>query len=172
MRWADLFAHDIVLVSGKGGTGKSATAAAIALAAAETGRRVLVADTEARGAIARLLRVADPGEEETSVQRGLSIVSITPQQAAREYLRLYVGMDRASRALIRSGVLDQFVNVAPGFRDLLLCGKLYELTRERRSNPRDAGRPVYDLVVVDGPPTGQVASFLEAPSVFAELVRV
>jgi len=172
MRWGELFEHDIVLVSGKGGTGKSSLAAALASAASATGRRVLLAEMEGRGEIARSLGVPDPGEHEVEVRRGLSVLSITPHQAAREYIHLYLGFDRVAQAVLRRGSLDQLVAVAPGFRDLLIAGKLYELTRERRSNPRDLGRPLYDLVVVDGPPTGQVAAFLEGPGVFADLVRV
>jgi anion-transporting ArsA/GET3 family ATPase len=172
MRWDELFGHDIVIVSGKGGTGKTSVAAALATSATRAGKRVLLAETEGRGQIARSLGVPDPGEREAMTPPGFTILSITPGQAAREYLRLYIGLDRVSRTLIRSGVLDQVIAVAPGFRDLLMNGKLYELTRERRSNPRDAGRPVYDLVVVDGPPTGQIVAFLEAPGVFVELVRV
>jgi anion-transporting ArsA/GET3 family ATPase len=172
MRWVDLFEHDIVLMSGKGGTGKSSLAAALATVASASGRKVLLAEMEGRGEIVRSLGVADPGAHEVRVREGLSILSMTPHQAARDYIRLYMGLDRVAPKLLRPGALDQLVGVAPGFRDLLIAGKLYELTRERRSNPRDLGKPVYDLVVVDGPPTGQVAAFLEAPSVFAELVRV
>ena len=172
MRWSDLFDRDILLVSGKGGAGKSSVAAALAIAALSSGRKVLLAEMEGRGEIARSFGVEDPREREVQLRPGLSILSMTPRQAARDYMHLYLGLDRVAPNLLRSGPLDQLVGVAPGFRDLLIAGKLYELTRERRSNPRDIGRPLYDLVVVDGPPTGQVLAFLEAPGTFADLVRV
>jgi anion-transporting ArsA/GET3 family ATPase len=172
VRWDDLFAHEVLLVSGKGGTGKSTVAAALATFAASGGRRVLLAEIEGRGEIARTLGVPDPGFEERPTPFGPTALSITPREAAVEYLHLYMGMDRVTRRLLRSGFLDQVIEGAPGFRDLLICGKLLEITRVRRSNPRDAGRPVYDLVVVDAPPTGQIAAFLRAPAAFADLIRV
>jgi len=172
VRWEDLFGREILIVSGKGGTGKSTVAAALATSAARSGRRTLLAEVEGRGEIARTLGIRDPGFDERKAPAGFSVLSITPNPAAREYLHLYVGLDRVNRTLLRSGVLDQLIAAAPGFRDLLTCGKLYEVTTVRVRDARDVGRPVYDLLVVDAPPTGQVTSFLEAPGAFAELIRV
>jgi anion-transporting ArsA/GET3 family ATPase len=172
VRWTDLFDREIVIVSGKGGVGKSTIAAALATLAARTGRRALLVEVEGRDEVAGTLGVSDPGFRELPVPQGFSVLSITPEPAALEYLRLYVGLQRVSRTLIRSGILEQLIGAAPGFRDLLTCGKLYELTEVRRIDRRDRGRPIYDVVIVDAPPTGQLASFLSAPRTFAELIRV
>jgi anion-transporting ArsA/GET3 family ATPase len=170
--WEDLFGRQIVIVSGKGGTGKSTVAAALASLSAAEGVRTLLVEVEGRGEIARTLEVADPGFREVPTAFGFSALSITPREAALEYLHLFFGMDRATRPLLRSGALDQFIGGAPGFRDLLSCGKLYELAHFRRVDSRDRGRPRYDLIVVDGPPTGQIVPFLLSPSAFADLARV
>ena len=90
----DLFASEILIVSGKGGTGKSTVAAAIATAAASTGRPVLLAEVEGRGEATRTLGVPDPGFHERPTADGFNVLSITPQAAALEYLHLFVGMDR------------------------------------------------------------------------------
>jgi len=172
VKWERLFDREILIVSGKGGTGKSTVAAALATRAARSGRRVLLAEVEGRGEICRTLGITDPGFQERPAPSGFNVLSITPQAAAFEYLHVFFGMDRVSRSIMRAGVLDQVIGGAPGFRDLLICGKLYEITRVRRTNPRDRGRPEYDLVVVDAPPTGQIVSFLSAPAAFAELIRV
>lgn len=172
MSWERLFTRPILVVSGKGGTGKSTMAAALATAATRSGRRVLLAEVEGRGQVAATLGVPDPGFKEEQTPDGFAVLSITPQAAAAEYLHLYFGMDRVARALIRAGVLDQLIGTVPGFRDLLACGKLYEITHVRRTSSRDRGRPGYDLLVVDGPPTGQIGSFLAAPATFADLIRV
>ncbi|MFN2590924.1 MAG: ArsA-related P-loop ATPase [Actinomycetota bacterium] len=173
MPWEDLFARRVVIVSGKGGTGKSTIAAALATAAARDGRRVLLAEIEGRAEVTRTLEVDDPGFEERATPLGFSVLSIVPAQAAVEYLRLFSGLGRVPRAVAGSGALDQVVGGAPGLRDLLICGKLYEIAHLRRANhPRTKGRPVYDLVVVDGPPTGQIIGFISAPDTFAEMVRV
>jgi len=164
----------LLVVSGKGGTGKSTIAAAVAAAAAARGRRVLLAEVEGREEVRRTLGVHEPHDEERASPFGLHVISITARGAAAEYLRRYAGMDRLSRPLLRSGALDQVVSGAPGFRDLLICGKLYELARTRVPDERGGapGRPRYDLIVVDAPPTGQIAAFLAAPATFVELFRV
>lgn len=172
VQWRRLLDRPILIVSGKGGTGKSTVAAAVATFAAASGRRTLLAEMEGRGEISQTLAVEDPGFHEREAPAGFAVLSITPYPAALEYLHLYVGLDRVGRTLLRSGALDQLIGAAPGFRDLLSCGKLYELTNVRRTHPRDRGRPLYDLVVVDAPPTGQLESLLRAPSTFAELIRV
>jgi anion-transporting ArsA/GET3 family ATPase len=98
-------------------------------------------------------------------------MSITPLDAAFDYLHRYHGIDRLSRPLLRTGGLNQVVTGAPGFRDLLVAGKIYELARARAGDAH-ATDPIHDLIVVDAPPTGQLAAFLSAPAAFADLVRV
>lgn len=172
MRWEDLFDRQVLIVSGKGGTGKSTVAAALAWLAGASGLRALLVEVEGRAEIARSLEVPDPGFREVPTALGFSVLSITSREAALEYLRLFFGIDRATRPLLRSGVLDQVIGGAPGLRDLLACGKLYELVHLRRTDPRDRGRPEYDVIVVDAPPTGQIAPFLLSASAFADLARV
>jgi anion-transporting ArsA/GET3 family ATPase len=166
--WDELFDRDVLLVSGKGGTGKTTVAAALAAAAAEGGRRVLLAEVEGRAQLARALGVPDPGFAERPTPFGFSILSITPREALVEYLRLF-GLERVARPVLRSGVADEVIATAPGFRDLLVCGKLYEITGHRRT--RADGRPRYDLVVVDAPPTGQIVAFLSSPAGYADLAQ-
>jgi anion-transporting ArsA/GET3 family ATPase len=117
--------------------------------------------------------VTDPGFVETPTPFGFDVLSITTREAMLEYVRLFVGLDRVTRRLFTGGTLEQVITAAPGFKDLLSCGKLYEITEYRPRREGEAGsRRPYDLVIVDGPPTGQLASFLGAPAAFADLVRV
>jgi anion-transporting ArsA/GET3 family ATPase len=168
-----LFDRPVLFISGKGGTGKSTVAAALAAVAANDGRRVLLALVEGRAETARALGLPESGFEEVPTSLGFSLLSITSQEAAEEYLQLFSGLHRVRRPLVASGVLDQVVEGAPGLRDLLVCGKLYEITGLRPDgHPKVRPRPRYDLVVVDAPPTGQIAGFVSAPAAFAELIRV
>jgi anion-transporting ArsA/GET3 family ATPase len=166
-----LFDRRVLVVSGKGGTGKTTVAAACAVAAARTGRRVLLADVEGREGPAGLLELDAPGFAERETPLGFSLMSITPREALLEYLRLFFHMGTVARSLRSARVLDVATEGIPGFRDLMTAGKLYELTlwRDRAGDP--ARRP-YDLVVVDAPPTGQLVPFLSGPSGFRDLIRV
>jgi anion-transporting ArsA/GET3 family ATPase len=172
VHWEDLFGRQILIVSGKGGTGKSTIAAALASVAAHRGIHTLLVEVEGRGEIARTLQISDPGFREVRTAFGFSVLSVTPQEAVAEYLHLFLGMDRVTRPLLRAGALEQVIGGAPGFRDLLSCGKLYELAHLRGTDPRVRGRPQYSLIVVDAPPTGQIAAFLSSASAFADLARV
>lgn len=173
VEWAELLRPGVLIVSGKGGTGKSTVAAALAAAGARAGRRTLLAEVEGRGEIARTLGIADPGFTERPTPFGFHVLSITPRETVREYLRRYAGMRRVPKQLIRTGALDQIITATPGLRDLLALGMVHE-TYQLRPKDRRRGRrtDIYDLVVIDAPPTGQIAAFLSAPAAFAGLVRV
>jgi anion-transporting ArsA/GET3 family ATPase len=172
MEWAELLRPGVIIVSGKGGTGKSTVAAVLAAAGAASGRRTLLAEVEGRGEISRTLGIEDPGFTERPTPLGFKVLSITPHETVREYLRRYAGMRRVPRVLIRTGAVDQIITATPGLRDLLALGMIYETYQVRSDHDGRGAASVYDLVVVDSPPTGQIAAFLSAPSVFAGLVRV
>ena len=169
----DLFDGRVLLVSGKGGVGKTAVAAACARAAARSGRRVLLVEVEGRGGISALLGISSTGFEERLTRFGFRVLSITPREALIEYLWLFFRMRSLARALRKAKVVDVATEAIPGFRDLMVAGKLYELTEHRRTRARRADhRQPYDLVVMDAPPTGQLLPLLKAPAAFRELLRV
>jgi anion-transporting ArsA/GET3 family ATPase len=167
----DLLRDRVVLVSGKGGTGKTTVAAALAMAATRAGHRVLLAEVEGRDGLARLLDVTPPGFEERRTRWGFRVLSVTPREALLEYLHLFFHMGTLARPLRGAQVLETATESIPGFRDLMTAGKLYELTLWR-DRSRDASRGPYDLVVVDAPPTGQLRPFLRGPTGFRDLIRV
>lgn len=168
----DPFGGRIVVVSGKGGTGKTTVAAALAMAAARAGRRVVLAEAEGRDGPARLLGVPPPGFEERPTRWGFALLSITPREALLEYLWLFLRVRSLSRTLARSNVVEVVTDGIPGFRDTMTAGKLYELTEHRDGRrDRDRDRRPYDLVVVDAPPTGQLLGFLGAPRAYGDIIR-
>lgn len=157
------------IVSGKGGTGKTTVAAALAIALAEGGRRVLLCEVEGRQGIAQLFDVAPLPYEERRVSVGLDggevfALAIDPESALLEYLQMYYRLGRAGRALDRFGIIDFATTIAPGVRDVLLTGKAYEAAGR-------TGDDGYDAVVMDAPPTGRISRFLNVNAEVAGLAK-
>ena len=170
--WDDVVVH---VVTGKGGTGKTTAAASLALALASRGKTVLLSEVEGRQGIAQLFDVPPLPYEETLVASGpddggdLYALAIDPESALLEYLDMYYRLGRAGKALDRFGVIDFATTIAPGVRDVLLTGKVYEAVYRNRRGKNDR---VYDAVVLDAPPTGRIAQFLNVNSELAGLAKV
>ena len=162
---AALTASRLAIVSGKGGVGKTTVSAALALAAGRAGKRVLLVEVEQRQAIAPLFAERPIGYEERRLAPNVTAMSIEPDEALVEYLYLFYGIGRVGRVLRGTKAVDFATNVAPGLRDILLIGKIKEAERRRLQ-----GRYVYDLIVLDAPPTGRLPRFLDAPRAVTELV--
>jgi anion-transporting ArsA/GET3 family ATPase len=167
------------IVTGKGGTGKTTVAAALALALASEGRRVLLAEVEGRQGISQTFDVAPLAATEARIAHAahggeVFGLSVDAKAALLEYLQMYYKLGRAGGVLERFGAIDFATTIAPGVRDVLLTGKVYEAVRRRRDHKaRGPGAvPAYDAVVLDAPPTGRVVRFLNVNHEVADLARV
>ncbi|WP_336921441.1 ArsA-related P-loop ATPase [Aquipuribacter sp. SD81] len=174
----DLLAARVRLhvVTGKGGTGKTTAAAALGLALARRGRRVLLMEVEGRQGLARLFDTGPLGYDASPLVRlprgELLGLSVDAKQALLEYLEVFYRLGRAGRALERIGAVDFATTIAPGLRDVLLTGKVYDAVRQRRGSRRGDGPYAYDHVVLDAPPTGRIGRFLNVNALVADLARV
>jgi anion-transporting ArsA/GET3 family ATPase len=160
------------VVTGKGGTGKTTVAAALALALAGEGHQTLLVEVENRQGIAQLFDGPPLPYEERKVAVGpgagdVFALAVDPEAALLEYLEMFYRLGRAGRGLRRIGAIDFATTIAPGMRDVLLTGKIYEAVRRKRN-----GRPVYDAVVLDAPPTGRITRFLAVNAEVAGLTRM
>ncbi|MFC6153869.1 ArsA-related P-loop ATPase [Nocardioides yefusunii] len=170
---------DLHIVTGKGGTGKSTVAAALALALASSGRRVLLCEVEGRQGIARMFDVDPLPYAETRLATGLpgddgvggsvNALHVDAESALLEYFAMYYRLGKAGKALEKFGVLEFATTIAPGVRDVLLTGKVYEAVIR---NARNKGAITYDAVVMDAPPTGRITQFLNVNGELAGLAKV
>ncbi len=161
------------VVTGKGGTGKTTVAAALALALASGGRKVLLVEVEGRQGIAQVFDLPPLPYEERRIAVApgggdVYALAVDPEEAMLEYMEMFYGMRRAGRALTRMGIVDFATTVAPGFRDVLVTGKTTEAVRRKDRS----GRRVYDAVVLDAPPTGRITRFLNVTQEVAGLAKV
>jgi anion-transporting ArsA/GET3 family ATPase len=166
------------VVTGKGGTGKTTVAGALALALAADGRNVLLMEVEGRQGIAQLFdRPPLPYAERriavglgTEAREGGEVFALVAdsESALIEYLEMFYNLRHAGTALAKLGVMDFATTIAPGLRDVLLTGKAAEAVRRKDGK----GDRVYDAVVMDAPPTGRIGRFLNVSSEVSDLARV
>jgi anion-transporting ArsA/GET3 family ATPase len=156
----------VLIVAGKGGVGKTTMAASLARTAADAGLSVLVVELEGKAGISAAFGAGDgldygesplydpPGNGDVRGRR------LTPDDALLEYLADH-GLQRVSKRLVSSGVVDVVATAIPGIRDVLVLGKIKQLEREG----------VADLIVVDAPATGHAMTFLTSASGLLDAAR-
>jgi anion-transporting ArsA/GET3 family ATPase len=159
-------------VTGKGGTGKSTVAAALALTLASGGRKVLLIEVEGRQGIAQLFDVPPLPYKElkiASAEHGgqVNALAIDIEAAFLEYLDMFYNLGIAGKAMRRVGAIEFATTIAPGLRDVLLTGKIKESVIRVDKNKL----PVYDAIVVDAPPTGRIARFLDVTKAVSDLAK-
>lgn len=162
-------------VTGKGGTGKSTIAAALALALAAGGRKVLLVEVEGRQGIAQLFDVPPLPYQEVKIATAdgggqVNALAIDTEAAFLEYLDMFYNLGIAGRAMRRIGAVEFATTIAPGLRDVLLTGKLKEIV-VRADKSAKPGQTTYDAIVVDSPPTGRISRFLDVTKAVSELAK-
>jgi anion-transporting ArsA/GET3 family ATPase len=160
-------ASGVIIVAGKGGVGKTAVTAALAVAASEAGLRTLVVEVEGKGGLASMFGSDVLRFDGTCLIRGtdgrgeVDARTITPDEALLEYLRAH-GMQRISNRLVSSGALELISTAVPGIRDILVLGAVKALERSGE----------FDLIVLDAPAAGHAISFLRSATGLADAVKV
>ena len=161
-----LLRRRLVFVAGKGGTGKSTMAAALALLAARRGKRVLCIEVDAKGSLPFCLGSEPVGFSPRTVQPGISCLAMHAEESLQEYLRIYFKVPRFTRLTPLARVFEFVATGVPGAKDMLTVGKIaYE---EKR---RDGDRPTWDLIIVDSEATGHVLPQLHAARALMELAK-
>ena len=158
----------ILIVSGKGGVGKTTVAAAVALVASRTGRKVCIAEVDRKGTLPSLFGGPDLGYEPSELLPGLWGLNIVPEDALAEYLHVQYHMRRISKVFTSTHFVDFITTAAPGLKDILVLGKIWYLEQNRGGSAQHD----FDTIVVDAPAAGHMMTFFSAPVGLADAVRV
>ena len=158
-----------MIVTGKGGVGKSTVALALALAGARRGKRTILCEVASQEHLSHVFHRAEVGFHEVEMDENLWAISIDPDESMREYVLLQLKVRAMRDLLFRSRVFSYLAAATPGLKELVTIGKIWELALDDRKVKR--GRS-YDLVIVDAPATGHGVGFLQTPRTFANVARV
>ena len=150
----------VIILAGKGGVGKTTTAAALAVAAARAGRQVLLVELEGKSGLASMFN-HEAIEEEREVYPGVTVLPLAPNEALIEYLETH-GLGKMSKRLVNTGALDIVATAVPGMKEILVLGKVKALQKARAA----------DVIIVDGPAAGHAVTFLLSPKGLLDAVRV
>lgn len=159
----------LIIVSGKGGTGKTAVACALAVAASQAGLRTLLVETSPIESVGGYFekRPRPLGYAGRKLSPGLHAMRIEPALALAEYVRLQIGLGAVTDRILDTQTFQQLLEAAPGWRELIILGKIWHL--EQKQDKR--GRPLHDLIIVDAPATGHGLTFLDVPRVVKSAVH-
>lgn len=155
----------LLIVTGKGGVGKSSVSAALALLAARRGKRVLVCEVNAQERVAPLLGAPPAGPEVRQAAPGISTVNVTPAEAMREYGLMVLRFRTIYDAVFENRVVRFFLRMVPSLAELVMLGKILHEVRAE-----EGGRRRWDLVVLDAPATGHAVQLLRVPAALADTV--
>src|ERR1700733_14315410 len=155
-----------VLVTGKGGVGKTTVCAAEALALAAQGKRVLVAMCNAKERLSAMLGSAPIGSSVTAVETNVWAVNMLPEKALEEYGILVLRSRALYRTLFDNAYVRTFLRAVPGMQEWAMLGKAWWHTTERLAD----GSFKYDVVILDAPATGHGLDMLRVPKVIVEVV--
>ena len=164
-----LLERRLIIVTGKGGVGKTSVACALAEAARQAGKNVLLAETSSVESVAaRFESHPKPtGYAGRSLRPRLHAMRLDPHEALAEYVRLQTGLGLITDRVLKTQAFRELLDAAPGWRELIILGKAWQLEQKKKRG----GRPLYDLIVIDAPATGHGLSLLDVPRVVQQAVR-
>lgn len=165
----ELLAPRILIVSGKGGVGKTTVSAALALVAARHGRKVCIAEVDRKGTLPRLFGGESLAYEPSELAPGVWGMNIVPEDALAEYLKVQYHMNRLARIFRSSHFVDYITTAAPGLKDILVLGKIWYLEQGRSGSGM---KQDFDTIIVDAPAAGHMLTFLSAPIGLSDAVRL
>lgn len=170
MTLSELLGKRLILVSGKGGVGKTTVAVLLALWASSQKKKTLLVEMNSSDRIAPLFGLDTVGHKETPVAPNISLINLNPKSCFEEYVLQRIRFKSIYKTFFNNKFVENFLNAVPGLNDALMLGKIYELERQFKNKTTEELE--YDLVIVDAPATGHGLSALEVPNVLKSAVKI
>ena len=164
---AEVVRRELIVVTGKGGVGKSAVAAAFGSLLSGIGRRTMLLETDPRESLHHWLAVPPSGGEVVAVEKRLFLRHLDPRREMDDLVQHHLRIGPLVRRVLASPVYGHFADAAPGLKELAVLGHALRLV----AGPQIKGAPPLDVVVLDAPASGHGVSLLTAPVLAAEVVR-
>lgn len=163
----DLFSKRLLVVSGKGGVGKTVVSSALGLLAARQGKNVLLVKMDDQGRTSQLFDAPPLGDQVIALREGISAVNLDPKTVAAEWIQGHVKFKRLVRHVVDSRLFESWFRVSPAIKEMICLGKVATLVEERTWWRQT---PVWDLVIFDAPATGHGLGLLRLPEQASKLL--
>jgi len=157
LKFGDLFSKKLVMVTGKGGIGKTVVSAALGQCAAAQGLKTLIIESSSRDQVSPLFGIPEVGHLKTLVQPNLSCINLTQKETLKEYVTKYLKQEMLYEKIFTNKMVESFFNVIPGFTEVMLLGRLF-YTCELAEGERP------DLVIFDASASGHFLSLMTTPN--------
>ncbi len=164
----ELLKSRIIFVTGKGGVGKSTIVSALGVSSVSEGKRPLLVEFSPDKSIEHIFNIKADVYKEIEINRGLLYFNISSDKALAEYIKRQLILDVISKFVLNTKFYRHFSNTAPGLKELVAIGKLYDLERKRDDN----GTYMYDPIIVDAPQLGKFISFIKTPRTVMDMFRI
>ncbi len=170
MNLEEIFNRKLLIISGKGGVGKTTVALTLGELAAKRGKKTLIAEINSAEKISQIYQLKPIGYKETELKKNLFAINIDPHSAFHEYILEQIHSETIYHFVFENNLVKNFLDATPGLNSLLEIGKVWALTERDKNETGEKSK--YDLVIIDAPATGHGLALLQVPQIVASAVRV
>lgn len=170
MSLTKLFNSSLIIVSGKGGVGKTTVSLALGFLASSLGKKTLLCEVNSAERIAPLFQLKQIAYHEKPLDKNLHAINIDPHHAFEEYLLEQIGSEKLYRLVFENRYVRNFLDATPGLSELLEIGKIWSLAAREKDPVTQQLK--YDLVIVDAPATGHGLALMNVPAVVSNAIKI